>query len=104
MSLTREQAVAVAKAYVAAKPILDGTYRCTLERWRQVTEGWYFDFTYERVDGRPLSITDAVFGAPGYIVSSSDGEVRVVARKEWMERHLGRDNPPMQRTGGDGNL
>jgi hypothetical protein len=44
-----------------------------------VPDGWYFDFTFERTDGQPLSDADAMGGAPGFLVSATDGQIKTIA-------------------------
>ncbi len=89
MALTYEQVVAAAGAYLEAKPFADPAYRHVLTSGTPVPEGWYFNFDFERVDGRPLGEGDECGGAPGYVVSATDGTVRVVGWAEYHERQLG---------------
>jgi hypothetical protein len=89
MALTYEQAVAAARAYLKATPFPYPEYRYVATIGRPAAEGWYFSFAIERVDGHALGEQDAFGGAPGYLVSSDDGQVRVIDWKEWGERRFG---------------
>jgi hypothetical protein len=88
MALIYEQAVAAARAYLEAEPFPDPAYRHVLTSGTPVPEGWYFNFDFERVDGRPLGEGDEFAGAPGYIVSANDGTVRVIGWAEYQNRKL----------------
>ena len=81
--------MAAARAHLDAEPFSDPQYRRVLPAGRPVSDGWYFDYALERTDGRPLSDADAVGGAPGFLVSAADGQVRVVGWAEYAERQLG---------------
>ena len=88
MALTYDQAVATAEAHLEEERFPDAEYRWSTPKGRPVAEGWYFEYAFERVDGKPLGMHGFV-GAPGYVVSSLDGTLRVISRKEWHERGLG---------------
>lgn len=88
MVTSHHLAITAAQAYLDANPFPDPSYRHVLTQGRPVSDGWYFDFDYERVDGQPLGEDDLFVGAPGFIVSSRDRSVRVIGRKEWHDRNL----------------
>jgi hypothetical protein len=88
MTFTQEQAVAAARAYLEAHPFGHPAYQHVLGSARPVPGGWYFNFDYQRMDGRPLGEEDQIGGAPGYIVSATDGAVRVIGWKEYQELQL----------------
>jgi len=89
MSISYDQASAAARGYLKANPLPYPEYRYVLTVGRAVSDGWFFLFDFERVDGRPLGEKDELGGAPGFIVSLDDGKVRVVNWKEWSDRQLG---------------
>ena len=85
MPLTYDEALLVAKAFLDAKPLPYPEYRYVPTTGRPITEGWYFDFGVERIDGQPMQFPrDAFGGAPGYKVLAANGEVREVG---WEEFH-----------------
>ena len=88
MALTYDEAVAAAKAHLEAEPFPDPVYRWCSPTGRAVAEGWYFDYSFERVDGKPCGTDEGFAGAPGYVVSSRDGTLRVMGWKEWQDRQL----------------
>lgn len=89
MAFTYEQAVVAARTYLEAAPFPDPAYRHVLTSGTPVPGGWYFNFDFERVDGRPLGEGDEFAGAPGYMVSATDGSVRVIGWGEYQKWQLG---------------
>jgi hypothetical protein len=79
MAITFEQAATAARAYLEREPFPHPGYRWVLPPGRPVPDGWYFDFTFERTDGQPLSDADAMGGAPGFLVSATDGQIKTIA-------------------------
>jgi hypothetical protein len=89
MSLTYDEALAAAKAFLDAKPFPYPEYRYVPTSGWPIAEGWYFDFQVERVDGQPLQFPgDAFGGAPGYKVLQATGEVRVVGWEEFHQLNI----------------
>jgi len=89
MTITAEQATAAAQAFLKREPFPGTKYRWVLRSGRRVSDGWYFDYTYERVDGCPLTDADWAGGAPGFLVGLADAQVRVVGWPEYAKRQLG---------------
>jgi len=89
MALDYEQAVTVAKAFLAAEPFPYPEYRYALTIGQPTAGGWYFDYSIERIDGQPMSEREAFGGAPGYLVPSDGSKVRVISWEEWSDRQLG---------------
>ncbi|MFL5331387.1 MAG: hypothetical protein ACJ8C4_21065 [Gemmataceae bacterium] len=85
MSLTYDDAVSTARAFLDAERVPSPEYRYVLTTGRPIAEGWYFDFKLERVDGDALRDPRDLFGgAPGYKVLAVNGEVQIVG---WQEYH-----------------
>ena len=78
--VTIAQARLLAQAHMDANPLPQPQLRHVLTEPQELRDGWFFPYAYERVDGQPLDqMRDSLFGAAGFIVSKSTGEVEISA-------------------------
>jgi hypothetical protein len=76
-------ALKVADDHIAAQPTPLSGYRMVHCGPLEVDEGWYFDYGIECDLDIPESDREGFAGAPGFIVTRSNGELRIVS---WGER------------------
>ena len=86
MSLTYDQACDLAKKHLSEEPFPHKDYRWKLSNGKQVSDGWYFDYSFESVNDLPPDQWEGFGGAPGFIVSEQG--VRVVLWPEFQDRGL----------------
>jgi hypothetical protein len=89
--LTHEEALPLARRYLEeeALPPPRG-YRWVLPKGRRVKDGWYFNFTYEKIG--PPKPSDGFGGAPGFLVGD-DGVVSVVGWGKYREMNSEETTP-----------
>ena len=78
--MTHDEAKAIAKKHLEAKP-LDDPYERTVPEGRFAIEGWYFDYTFKIVGQAPAN-DDDMDRAHGYLVRDS-GEVEDLGREDY---------------------
>lgn len=87
--LTAADAAILAEQHVAALPPLHADYRVVLGARRELTDAWYYDYRIEHIAGLPFNEwTEQFAGAPGFVISKADGELRVVSWLEYQDRGL----------------
>jgi hypothetical protein len=80
--VTRAQASLLAKAHIEANPLPQPRLCYVLREPKELRDGWFFYYAYERVDGQPLDearAEDWLLGAVGFIISKSTGDVEILA-------------------------
>jgi hypothetical protein len=76
--VTITEARLLAQAHIDANPLPQPQLRHVLREPHELSDGWFFFYAYERVDGQPLDqLRDCLLGAAGFVVSKSTGEVEI---------------------------
>jgi hypothetical protein len=85
MNIAFEQANELAKQYLEQHPLDHPDYAWVLTEGRACKTGWYFDFQFKCRKAIPEDQWEAFGGAPGFVVSSTDGKIRAVSAADYAD-------------------
>jgi hypothetical protein len=83
--LDYEKVKEIAQQYLDAHPLDHPDYVWTLSEGRECKSGWYFPFQFKCIKNIPEEEWERFAGAPGFIVSKNNKEVRPVGWAEFQK-------------------
>jgi hypothetical protein len=83
--MNETEAIRIAERYLNENPLDHPDYEWELRDWKERADDWLFPFCYRPKKDMPPDEWEAFGGAPAFVVSKTDGSVRVLSWDECSE-------------------
>ena len=83
--MNKTKAIRIARRYLNENPLKHPDYEWELRDWTERADDWLFPFCYRPKKDIPPDEWEVFGGAPAFVVSKTDGSVRVLTWDEYSE-------------------